>query len=53
MWLRLIVITLPYDNYNTPQAQCTVGYEDRLKRKTDNGLELDVLLSKNTWRWIK
>ena len=27
---------LPYDNYNTPQAQSTVGYGD-------NGLELDVL----------
>ena len=23
---------LPYDNYNTPQAQSTVGYGDRLKR---------------------
>ena len=36
--LRLIVIiidyTLPYDNYNTPQAQYTVGYGDRLKRTT-------------------
>ena len=36
--LRLIVIiidyTLPYDNYNTPQAQYTVGYRDRLKRTT-------------------
>ena len=26
--------TLPYDNYNTPQAQYTVGYGDRLKRTT-------------------
>ena len=25
---------LPYDNYNTPQAQSTVGYGDRLKRTT-------------------
>ena len=25
---------LPYDNYNTPQAQFTVGYGDRLKRTT-------------------
>ena len=25
---------LPYDNYNTPQAQSTVGYGDRLKWTT-------------------
>ena len=25
---------IPYDNYNTPQAQSTVGYADRLKRTT-------------------
>ena len=34
--LRLIVIiinyTLRYDHYNTPQAQSTVGYRDRLRR---------------------
>ena len=39
----IIDYTLPYDNYNTPQAQYTVGYGDRLKRTTT--LELGVLLS--------
>ena len=36
--LRLIVIIinyiLRYDHYNTPEAQSTVGYGDRLKRTT-------------------
>ena len=36
--LRLIVIiinyTLRYDHYNTPEAQSTAGYGDRLKRTT-------------------
>ena len=48
--LRLIVIilvyTLPYDNYNTPQAQYTVGYGDRLKRVKRAALP-------SNWRCIK
>ena len=40
--LRLIVIITdypkkPYDNYNTPQAQSTVGYGDRLKQRLRAG----------------
>ena len=39
--LRLILIItdypIPYDNYNTPEAQSTVGYGDRLKQRLRAG----------------
>ena len=39
--LRLIIIItdypIPYDNYNTPEAQSTVGYGDRLKQRLRAG----------------
>ena len=32
--VNIIIYTLRYDHYNTPEVQSTVSYGDRLKRTT-------------------